>query len=83
MQDDAVDVVPRFVRLTRCWNSGWQGGHDYINASSLQSAAGELPAWSYIATQGPLENTAGDFWRMVRWYHRVLAVPWSPDLGIN
>ncbi|KAK9826858.1 hypothetical protein WJX81_000664 [Elliptochloris bilobata] len=40
-------------------------GGKYINASYLESAPGEVPSWRYIATQGPMENTAFDFWTMV------------------
>ena len=38
---------------------------DYINASFLSSKANALPGWSYIATQGPLAETAPQFWQMV------------------
>jgi len=38
--------------LQTCLHTWLQGGDsDYINASMLQSKSGELPAWSYIATQ--------------------------------
>lgn len=53
------DVLPfeeTRVKLRR------QNEDDYINASHLSSR------WSnnrYIATQGPLKSTVGDFWRMV------------------
>lgn len=41
------------------------GAPDYINASLLSSKQGSVPAWSYIATQGPLAHTSSHFWQMV------------------
>ena len=38
---------------------------DYINASLLTSKQGAVPAWSYIATQGPMAHTSAHFWQMV------------------
>ena len=38
---------------------------EYINASLLTSKQGSIPAWSYIATQGPLARTSSHFWQMV------------------
>uniref|UniRef100_A0A8C3CIC0 protein-tyrosine-phosphatase n=1 Tax=Cairina moschata TaxID=8855 RepID=A0A8C3CIC0_CAIMO len=43
---------------------------DYINASFMD---GYKQRNTYIGTQGPLENTYGDFWRMV-WEQNVLVI---------
>ncbi|XP_037777090.1 receptor-type tyrosine-protein phosphatase S-like [Penaeus monodon] len=43
---------------------------DYINASHIEGFGGGL---EYIASQGPLDTTVGDFWRMI-WEQRVSAV---------
>ncbi|KAJ2432535.1 phosphotyrosine-specific ptp2-like protein, partial [Coemansia sp. RSA 2424] len=45
------------------------GGADYINASFLRYGGGPL----YIAAQGPLASTTGDFWHMV-WEQRARVV---------
>ncbi|KAI9655012.1 MAG: hypothetical protein M1831_004971 [Alyxoria varia] len=38
------------------------GGCDYVNASFLENSMSEK---NYIATQGPIPSTFGDFWKMV------------------
>ena len=43
---------------------------DYINASYIN---GYVTPNAYIATQGPLDNTVNDFWRMV-WEQNVSSV---------
>ncbi len=52
------------------WFCSQDDANDYINASLvLESRSGH----SYVATQGPLEETAADFWGMV-WQQGAPAV---------
>lgn len=37
---------------------------DYINANHMQKPMGKN-CFNYIASQGPLPNTTGDFWEMI------------------
>lgn len=46
-----------------------EGENDYINASLVKQQVGKRPL-QYIACQGPLPQTTGDFWRMV-WEQKV------------
>lgn len=45
-------------------------GSDYINANFVCGMDRDVP---YIATQGPIESTTGDFWRMV-WEQQVSTI---------
>ncbi len=46
-------------------------GSDYINASHIDSYHNRR---AFIATQGPLQSTVGDFWRMVWQYNSPVVV---------
>ncbi|XP_051775844.1 tyrosine-protein phosphatase non-receptor type 21 isoform X1 [Erpetoichthys calabaricus] len=59
--DTRVELVP-----TKENNTG------YINASHIKVTVGGQE-WSYIATQGPLQNTCQDFWQMV-WEQSVAII---------
>ena len=49
------------------------GSNDYINASLLSSKSSNPNQWSYIATQGPLRQTAAAFWQMV-WEQKAAVI---------
>ena len=53
-------------------NNIWLNGenNDYINANFIQGYSHKK---KFIATQGPLKNTLGDFWHMV-WQYRIHAI---------
>jgi len=59
-----VNVLP--FDDTRVLLSQEDGGSDYINANWIENH-------TYISTQGPTEETIGDFWRMI-WEHRVYVI---------
>ncbi|QDZ17943.1 protein tyrosine phosphatase [Chloropicon primus] len=62
--DRYMNVLPyegTRVRLAR----GGLGGGDYVNACHVESGPGDLARFSYIASQGPIEETTDDFWTMV------------------
>jgi protein tyrosine phosphatase len=52
---------------------------EYINANYIK---GPKDAFSYIATQAPLENTCGDFWRMI-WEQNSKVIVCLTDLTEN
>ena len=55
-------------------------GSDYINANFIDSY---MCRNSYIATQGPLEITVGDFWRMAWEYNCATVVMLLREDGIG
>jgi protein tyrosine phosphatase len=58
----------RVILQDNTWHNGVNC--DYINANFIQ---GYSHPKKFIATQGPLNNTTGDFWHMI-WQYRVHAI---------
>lgn len=75
------DVLPyeeTRVRLNPRKNSN---GSDYINADFVKMKVGTR-TYRYIATQGPMENTATDFWQMT-WEQNVRIIVAATDNKID
>lgn len=72
------DVVP-YEDNRVCLKPTKENPSGYINASHVRVEVGKERFW-YIATQGPLENTMGDFWQMV-WENDVRVI--SMLTGLN
>ncbi|KPP70704.1 tyrosine-protein phosphatase non-receptor type 18-like [Scleropages formosus] len=64
------DILPYDQSRVRLTLSAKECESDYINASFVQGA---IENKLYIATQGPLKHTTGDFWRMV-WQYQVKVI---------
>jgi protein tyrosine phosphatase len=60
------DILPYDLDRVKMHTAGGGGGggDDYINASHLRKLLPGSP--DFIAAQGPLPNTIGDFWKMVK-----------------
>ncbi|XP_065178192.1 receptor-type tyrosine-protein phosphatase delta-like isoform X1 [Sycon ciliatum] len=63
------DTICEETRVTLAMSPGKEGS-DFINANFL---TGYMAKRAYIATQGPMENTISDFWRMV-WENNVHSI---------
>ena len=65
------DVLPYDTKRVTLRESSNAFHSDYINASFITDTHPRTPA--YIATQGPLDNTVGDFWQMV-WEQGIVVI---------
>ncbi|CAN9509093.1 unnamed protein product [Ophioblennius macclurei] len=65
-----TNVLPYDSNRVKLTASASTGSSDYINASYMP---GYNSSRDYIATQGPLPGTVGDFWRMI-WEQQVKGV---------
>ncbi|GAM20689.1 hypothetical protein SAMD00019534_038640, partial [Acytostelium subglobosum LB1] len=61
---NVLPVEPHRVRLSVDSDDESEGS-DYINASYINDPLSKNKEKKYICTQGPLENTFNDFWKMV------------------
>ena len=67
-----LDIKPYDESRVVLENNIWMNGEncDYINANFIQGYSHKK---KFIATQGPLKSTLGDFWHMV-WQYRIHAI---------
>lgn len=75
------DVVPYEETRVRLNPRNNSSGSDYINADFVKLDVGTR-TYCYIATQGPMENTAADFWQMA-WEQDVRIIVAATDDKIN
>ncbi|KAJ7372882.1 Tyrosine-protein phosphatase non-receptor type 21 [Desmophyllum pertusum] len=75
------DVVPYEETRVHLNPRNNSSGSDYINADFVKLDVGTR-TYRYIATQGPMENTAADFWQMV-WEQNVRIIVAATDDKIN